>query len=354
MDLFQVSDTVEIITPDENAFGIDSFWLLAMIVGLILIFQVIKFFFEIGERYVVTVILVVLAPLAFGMGGSKNTEDIFKGWCRMFGSMCVMMLMNVIFLKLLLSTMSTVPSDLGIFPWLIFVTAIVRVGRKIDDIVCRDGAEPRPYRKPPGAWLYGPSHYDGEPRRPYRDTDGGRQPHRGRENTLLRQPEHQPPQQRLRGSGAEPNPFFSATCRWRNRRLCSGQNGRPNCSYGWYTAYRDNAKSPQSRDCTCSSSKFGNTPEPAGGICSGQRDNPGGPGAHKAAPGTGKGVYAAFCRWSFWTGRRKGQRVCASKPIGGWYTWTAGSAPKPRQSFPPGSGGKTPCGYFCPPSCFWE
>ncbi len=142
MDLFQVPDAVEIITPDENAFGIDSSWLLAMIVGLILIFQVIKFFFEIGERYVVTVILVVLAPLAFGMGGSKNTEDIFKGWCRMFGSMCVMMLMNVIFLKLLLSTMSTVPSGLGIFPWLIFVTAIVRVGRKIDDIVCRIGLNP--------------------------------------------------------------------------------------------------------------------------------------------------------------------------------------------------------------------
>ncbi|NBK20096.1 hypothetical protein D7Y41_33650 [Anaerotruncus sp. 1XD22-93] len=142
MDLFQVPDAVEIITPDENAFGIDSSWLLAMIVGLILIFQVIKFFFEIGERYVVTVILVVLAPLAFGMGGSKNTEDIFKGWCRMFGSMCVMMLMNVIFLKLLLSTMSTVPSGLGIFPRLIFVTAIVRVGRKIDDIVCRMGLNP--------------------------------------------------------------------------------------------------------------------------------------------------------------------------------------------------------------------
>ena len=122
MDLFQVPDAVEIITPDENAFGIDSSWLLAMIVGLILIFQVIKFFFEIGERYVVTM--------------------IFKGWCRMFGSMCVMMLMNVIFLKLLLSTMSTVPSGLGIFPWLIFVTAIVRVGRKIDDIVCRMGPNP--------------------------------------------------------------------------------------------------------------------------------------------------------------------------------------------------------------------
>ncbi|MEG1860055.1 MAG: hypothetical protein RR193_06990, partial [Christensenellaceae bacterium] len=46
--------------------------------------------------------------------------DIFKGWCRMYGSMCLMMLMNVVFLKLLLSAMSTVPSGTGIFPWLIF------------------------------------------------------------------------------------------------------------------------------------------------------------------------------------------------------------------------------------------
>jgi len=155
MDLFQVPDAVEIITPEENAFGIDSSWLLAMVVGLILIFQVIKFFFEIGERYVVTVILVVLAPLAFGMGGSKNTEDIFKGWCRMFGSMCVMMLMNVIFLKLLLSTMSTVPSGPGIVPWLIFVTAIVRVGRKIDDIVCRMGLNPAHTGSPLGKGFVG-------------------------------------------------------------------------------------------------------------------------------------------------------------------------------------------------------
>ena len=65
--------------------------------------QFVKLCFEVAERYVVTAILVLMAPLAFGMGGSKNTEDIFKGWCRMFGSMCVMMIMNVIFLKLLIS-----------------------------------------------------------------------------------------------------------------------------------------------------------------------------------------------------------------------------------------------------------
>jgi len=232
MDLFQVPDAVEIITPDENAFGIDSSWLLAMIVGLILIFQVIKFFFEIGERYVVTMILVVLAPLAFGMGGSKNTEDIFKGWCRMFGSMCVMMLMNVIFLKLLLSTMSTVPSGLGIFPWLIFVTAIVRVGRKIDDIVCRMGLNPAHTGSPLGhGFMALPTMMANHAARTV-NTNGGGQPHRRRENALLRQSEQQPAQQRLRCSGAKSSSFFSTACGRRNRRLCSGQNGRSGLSCG--------------------------------------------------------------------------------------------------------------------------
>ena len=142
MDLMQIPSSVTITTPDEHAFGFDGSWILVIIVGLILMFQIVKFFFEIGERYVVTVMLVVMAPLAFAMGGSKNTGDIFKGWCRMFGSMCVMMLMNVVFLKLLLSAMSTVPSGIGILPWLIFVVAIARVGRKVDDIVCRIGLNP--------------------------------------------------------------------------------------------------------------------------------------------------------------------------------------------------------------------
>lgn len=58
-----------------------------IVVGFILIFQYIKLLFEIGERYVVTSVLTFFSPLAFAMGGSKNTNDIFKGWCRMYGSM---------------------------------------------------------------------------------------------------------------------------------------------------------------------------------------------------------------------------------------------------------------------------
>ena len=143
IDLVGIPNTITINTPTESNFGSgDSTWLLVVIVGLILIFQIIRFFFEIAERYVVLATLTIMAPLAFGMGGSKSTEDIFKGWARMYGSMCVMMLMNVVFLKLLLSAMATIPTGAGVLPWMLFVVAIARVARKVDDLVCRIGLNP--------------------------------------------------------------------------------------------------------------------------------------------------------------------------------------------------------------------
>lgn len=139
IDLLQVPASVIIPPIEETQFDFDGSWMFVIVAGLIMVFQVVKFFFQIGERYAITAILTMLAPLAFSMGGSKNTEDIFKGWCRMFASMCVMMIMNVIFLKILLSAITTVPSGLGVVPWLIFVVAIGRAAKKMDDIVGRIG-----------------------------------------------------------------------------------------------------------------------------------------------------------------------------------------------------------------------
>ncbi len=137
--LLQTPDAVRLDLPPLDVFAIPGSWLLVMIIGLILMFQIVKFFFEIAERYVVLVILTILAPLAFGVGGSKNTEDIFKGWARMYGSACLMMLFNTVFLKLLLSGMSNIPSGPGMLPWMMLIVAIARVSRKIDDIVSRVG-----------------------------------------------------------------------------------------------------------------------------------------------------------------------------------------------------------------------
>lgn len=140
--LLQVPTSVTITIPDENNFTIGASWLLIIIVGIVVMRQFVKLCFEVAERYVVTAILVLMAPLAFGMGGSKNTEDIFKGWCRMFGSMCVMMIMNVIFLKLLISALGYVPSGVAVLPWMLLIVGIARVARKIDGIIARMGLNP--------------------------------------------------------------------------------------------------------------------------------------------------------------------------------------------------------------------
>ena len=116
-------------------------WLIAIIVSIILIIQLIKLFFDIGERYVIACVLTFMAPLAFAMGVSKNTNDIFKGWCRMYGSMNLMLIMNIIFLKLIMNAMVNMWAS-NIIVWLVFVMALTRVARKIDAHIAKIGLNP--------------------------------------------------------------------------------------------------------------------------------------------------------------------------------------------------------------------
>ena len=105
-------------------------------------FKVFQLLLEIAERYVILAVLTMTAPLAFAMGGSKSTSDIFSGWCRMFGSMCVLMTTHVIFFKMLLSVLATVPSGLDVLPWIVLLLTIVKVARKADAIITRIGLNP--------------------------------------------------------------------------------------------------------------------------------------------------------------------------------------------------------------------
>ena len=144
IELLEVPEIVQVPKLSELTFHVpgDASWLLVIIVGVILVVQIVKLFFEIGERYVVLAVLTVLSPLAFAMGGSKSTADIFKGWARMFGSMCLMAALSVVFLKCMLSAMSVVPSGVEVIPWTIFVVAIAKTGRKIDALILRIGLNP--------------------------------------------------------------------------------------------------------------------------------------------------------------------------------------------------------------------
>ena len=143
MDLLEVPDAINVHLVDSGVFGtLTAAWLLVIIFDIIIMFKVLKLLLEVAERYVILAVLTVTAPLAFSMGGSKSTAEIFSGWCRMFGSMCLLMVTNVMFFKMLLSVVSTVPSGLDVFPWMVLIITIVKVARKADEIITRIGLNP--------------------------------------------------------------------------------------------------------------------------------------------------------------------------------------------------------------------
>lgn len=143
IDLLQVPTAVHVTLVDKSVFGtLTASWLLAILFGIIIIFKILRLLLEIAERYVILAVLTMTAPLAFAMGGSKSTADIFSGWCRMYGSMCLLMVTNVIFFKMLLSVLSTVPSGLDVFLWIVLILTLVKVARKADAIITRIGLNP--------------------------------------------------------------------------------------------------------------------------------------------------------------------------------------------------------------------
>ena len=141
--LLDVPDAIHVQLVDGSVFGVfTASWLLVIIFDLITMFMVFSLLLEVAERYMVLAMLTVMAPLAFAMGGSKSTSEIFSGWCRMFGSMCFLMATNIVFFKTLLSVVSTVPSFPDVFLWMVLIVSIVKVAKKADEIITRIGLNP--------------------------------------------------------------------------------------------------------------------------------------------------------------------------------------------------------------------
>ena len=159
MDLLSIPDATNVSLVDESVFGtLTASWLMAIICSVIVMFKVLGLLIEIAERYVILAMLTLTAPLAFAMGGSKNTASIFTGWCRIFGSMCLLMVTNLVCFKMLFSVVSTVPSGLDVLPWMVLIFAIVKVAKKSDAIITRIGLNPAitggPGRTLPGMVAY--------------------------------------------------------------------------------------------------------------------------------------------------------------------------------------------------------
>lgn len=143
INMLEVPDAVDIKFADKASFaGLSASWLLVVICGIVVMFQSLKLILEMAERYFILAVLTITSPLAFGMGGSRSTSDIFSGWCRMYGSMCLLTILNVMFVKMLLSVLSFYPSGVDVLPWMVLVLTVVKVTKKADAIVARIGLNP--------------------------------------------------------------------------------------------------------------------------------------------------------------------------------------------------------------------
>lgn len=82
---------------------VSAITIIAPILLLILLISVgwnyFKLLLETVERYIVVGVLCYTSPLAFAMGGSKATNQVFKSWCRMVGSQLLLLVLNVWFLR---------------------------------------------------------------------------------------------------------------------------------------------------------------------------------------------------------------------------------------------------------------
>ena len=143
MELIGLPEKASITFPDDSMFpDLTSSWLLIVIIGVLIGSQLIKLFFEIGERYVVVAILTLFSPIAFAMGGSRSTKDICSGFIRTYASMILLLVSNVLFLKLIYSALSTMPDGVMILPWTVLIVGIARVARKADNLLSKIGLNP--------------------------------------------------------------------------------------------------------------------------------------------------------------------------------------------------------------------
>lgn len=143
ISLIELPDAINVQLVDGSVIGVfTASWILVIIFDLITMFMVLSLLLEVAERYMVLAMLTIMAPLAFALGGSKSTSEIFAGWCRMFGSMCFLMATNIVFFKMLLSVVSTIPSFPDVFLWMVLIVSIVKVAKKADEIITRIGLNP--------------------------------------------------------------------------------------------------------------------------------------------------------------------------------------------------------------------
>lgn len=121
--------------------------LLLVILEIALGWNYFKLLLETVERYIVVGVLCYTSPLAYAMGASKTTSNVFKSWCRMVGSQLLLLVMNVWFLRAFNSSMGQYVGNGGalstgqgsIFLWLFCALAFLKTAQKFDSYLASIG-----------------------------------------------------------------------------------------------------------------------------------------------------------------------------------------------------------------------
>ena len=121
--------------------------LLLVILEIALGWNYFKLLLETVERYVVVGVLCYTSPLAYSMGASKTTSNVFKSWCHMVGSQLLLLVMNVWFLRAFNSSMGQFIGNGGalssgqgsIFLWLFCALAFLKTAQKFDSYLASIG-----------------------------------------------------------------------------------------------------------------------------------------------------------------------------------------------------------------------
>ena len=121
--------------------------LLVIILMIALGWNYFKLLLEVVERYVVVGVLCYTSPLAYAMGASKDTSQVFKSWCRMVGSQLLLLVMNVWFLRAFSSSVGQYLGSGGalsnghgsVFLWLFCALAFLKVAQRFDSYLASIG-----------------------------------------------------------------------------------------------------------------------------------------------------------------------------------------------------------------------
>ena len=134
--LVTIVSTVTIVGP-----------ILILILLIALGWNYFKLLLEAVERYIVVGVLCYTSPLAFCMGGSKATSQVFKSWCRMVGSQLLLLVMNVWFIRGFNSSVGQYIGNGGalssgqgsVFLWLFCALAFLKTAQKFDSYMAAMG-----------------------------------------------------------------------------------------------------------------------------------------------------------------------------------------------------------------------